>query len=187
MIVKWLFPHHRELLKRIESSNDSELSIWKINNILIPVFTISISIIRFLLFNKKEDVTIIAVVNLIVNGSIPMIALTRYGSVGSYIFKIDKEKENKYGLKLYYLRTRIFYLFIALLLLTVILYVYQVLNSPFVDGLVLVSIILFSVISVWFSFDVAKTIYLLHDKMIDNTFDQDIRSEIDQKGHGQNW
>ena len=84
-------------------------------------------------------------------------------------------------------RTRIFYLFIALLLLTVILYVYQVLNSPFVDGLVLVSIILFSVISVWFSFDVAKTIYLLHDKMIDNTFDQDIRSEIDQKGHGQNW
>jgi hypothetical protein len=70
---------------------------------------------------------------------------------------------------------------------TIILYVYQVLQNPFDLSCSIFISIAFSIASVYFSIDVSKKVYLLQDRLIERTFDQDIREEMKAKGHGKNW
>lgn len=181
-------PVEKELLRQIEVGNDTDVTLWRISNVIIPVITIGISLICFLLFKPTESVTFVAFLNLLVNGSIPMIALNRIGGMGVYLFKYDRGKEKQYGISdTYLLRTKLFFWFLFLVIGTIILYVYQVLHNPFGFSSDVFLLIAFSIASVYFSIDVSKKVYLLQDRLIDRTFDQDIREDMKSKGHGNNW
>lgn len=117
-----------------------------------------------------------------------MIALNRIGGVGVYLFKYDRGKEQAYGIAdTYLLRTKLFLWFLLLALGTIILYVYQVLHNPFTLSWSVFFLFAVSIASVYFSVDVSKKVYLLQDKLIDRTFEQEIRDDMKSKGHGKNW
>jgi hypothetical protein len=117
-----------------------------------------------------------------------MIALNRIGGMGIYLFKYDRGKERQFGITdTYLLRTKLFFWFLFLVIGTIILYVYQVLQNPFELSCSIFVSIAFSIVSVFFSINVSKKVYLLQDRLIERTFDQDIREEMKAKGHGKNW
>lgn len=188
MRLSIISPSEKELLNRIEANSGTDLSLWKISNLIIPFVSILISITAFSIFKNKENVSLITYLNLLVNGSIPMIALNRIGGMGSYLFKFDKSKEKQYGLDdTSFLRTKLFYWFLIVLLGSIFLYVYQVINNPFELSWSLLLVFLFSFLSVRLSIDIAKKVFLLHDKLIDKTFDQEVREDMENKGHGKGW
>lgn len=188
MNLSLISPAEKELLRKIELSNDADVSLWRISNIIIPIATIIISIVCSIIFKLKTPFVLITYLNLLLNGAIPMIALNRISGMGVYLFRYDRSKEKGYGLgDTVILRTKLFTWFLFLLIGTVILYIYQVLNYPFSLGWSLLFIFLFSIYSVYSSIKVSKKVYLLQDKLIDKTFDQEIRDDMKQKGHGENW
>jgi hypothetical protein len=181
-------PAEKLLLQQIESNNNSDVTLWRISNVIIPILTIAISLVCFFLFKNQESVTFIAFINLLINGSIPMIALNRIGGMGIYLFKYDRGREKQFGISdTYLLRTKLFFWFLFLVIATIILYVYQVLHNPFAFSYSVFLLIGFSIGSVYLSIDVSKKVYLLQDKLIERTFDQDIREDMQSKGHGSNW
>lgn len=181
-------PSEKELLQQIELSNNADVTLWRISNVIIPIITIFISLVCYYIFKSSCTKTYISVLNLLINGSIPMIALNRIGGIGIYLFKYDRGKERLYGISdTYMLRTKLFFGFLIIVICTIILYVYQVLYNPFSLSFNLFIIIAFSVALVYVSIDISKKIYLLQDKLIDTTFEQIIREDIRRKGHGNNW
>lgn len=173
----------KALLKQIEESNDADVHLWKLSNIGIPLVTILLSLLGFTLFKRAEKSNdFIAYMNLLLNGSIPMIALNRIGAMGIYLFKYDKAKEKEYGIKsTYHLRTKLALWFLFLVIGTVLLYIYQVSRNPFELSWWLLLPLILSVLSVLYSVKVAKDVYLLQETMMDNTFYHSINSSAQEK------
>ncbi|RZK03762.1 MAG: hypothetical protein EOO43_22970 [Flavobacterium sp.] len=187
--MEWsiISPKEKELLAKIEANNDKDISIWRISNIIIPIVTIGVSIVCALLF-KKGSWTPISIINLLLTGAIPMIALNRISSMGVYLFKYDRTKEKLYGIEdTFLLRTKLALGLVLLVASAMILYIHQVLNYPFNLDWIIVLILPLSIFSVYTSIHLSKKVYLLQDKLIDNTFDREISEEVKAKGHGQNW
>lgn len=178
----------KELLKKIESSNNVDVSSWRISNVIIPIITIIISLVCFGLFKSSDKVSLIAFINLLLNGSIPMIALNRVGGSGIYLFKYDRSKERSYGISdTYMLRTKLILLFVLIVIGSVILYVYQVLHNPFSLSCWNILVFSISILSVYLSMNISKKVYLLQDKLIDKTYEQEIIDDSKDKGHAKNW
>ena len=118
MRISIISSEEKALLKQIEDSNDADVKIWKLSNIGIPIATIVLSLVCFSVFKSDEKkAEFIAYLNLLLNGAIPMIALNRIGAMGIYLFKYDKSKETKYGIKsTYHLRTKLFLWFLAVVI-----------------------------------------------------------------------
>lgn len=186
MRISIISSEEKALLRSIEEKNDSDVSLWKLSNIIIPLITVGLSLACFTVFkNKNKPVEFITYLNLLLNGSIPMIALNRIGAMGIYLFKYDKSKEKEYGIKdTYFLRTKLFYWFLLVVVGTMALYIYQVSNNPFELSWALIIPLFLSVISVIFSITVAKQVYLLQEKMMENTFYQVVNEGAKQaKNH----
>lgn len=175
------------LFKKLEVANREEMLSWKLPNLYYPLFAIIASMISFLIFKKSEDVSFVAFVNLVLNGSIPMIALNRLSSLGINLFRFDKGKEKAKSLDTYNLRNKIHYYSQGLVFTIALFYIFQVIHTPFdLTWWILVQIIL-SVFCIFQSLKVSKYAFLLQEKLIDTTFDKEIRDEIDENGLTKNW
>ena len=82
----------RELLDKIEFSVEDESSLWKIPNLLIPIGIIAITLLTFLAFHVQRFQPI-RYFDLILNGSLPLIAINQISAIGINIFKFNKRKE----------------------------------------------------------------------------------------------
>jgi len=174
----------KKFLKEVELSNNTDISFWKVNNIIIPAITIFLTIIVYAAFKHRHEQPweFVAFVNLILNGSIPMIALNRLSGIGIYLFKYDKSKEKELGISdTYPLRTRMFFWLFFLVVSTAILYMYQVINNPFTSSWWLLVIFLLSITSVYTSITLAKNIFLLQEKMLENTFYDSVNEEAQKR------
>lgn len=182
MRISIISSEEKALLKSIEESNDSEVSLWKLSNIIIPIITVFLSLASFTVFKKDiKSVEFITYANLLLNGSIPMIALNRIGAMGVYLFKYDKSKEKEFGITdTYYLRTKLFYWFLFVVIGTMFLYIYQVSNNPFSLTWWLILTFSLSILSVFFSVKIAKQVYLLQEKMMENNFFQKINAKTQE-------
>lgn len=165
----------RELLDRIERSNKDELIYWRMPNIIYPFAVILISIVCFLLFKQQENITLIGVVNLLFNGSLPMVALNRMSSLGSNLFKFDKAKERAADTHTTSLRVKIDDYSKILIICIAILYIYQVINSPFPSTGWLWLQLLTSSIFIYFSLNLSKYGYLLQERLIEITLGDNIK------------
>ena len=178
----------KQLLKKLELNNDPDLSVWRISNVWIPVISIVIALLAYGLFKDNKSNEVIAYINLILNGSVPMIALTRIGTNGIYLLKYNSSKEKQYGIgDTFWLRAKLMLFFILIFIGTIFLYVYQVLNNPFDYSWQLLFTFSFSLLAVYFAISVTKSIFLLQEKMIDVTFEKEVLDDMEKKGHGKNW
>lgn len=185
MIDYLISKKNQELLKKAEETNFEEMLTWKLPNLVYPIGVILISMLCFLLFKKSEQVTLYAFLNLMLNGSLPMVALNRLSSLGVNIFKFDKEGENrKSKTNTYSLRVILHYYSLGLVLTIIIFYVFQVINTPFnIWWSILIQIIL-ATICVYQSLKVSKYGYLLQEKLMERTLGDDIKENaLETKKH----
>ena len=180
-------PNEQDLIDKIQSSNPDENSIWKIPNLLIPIFTIVLALLCNLAFSKNRY-CFISYVNLIINGSLPLIAINQISALGILLFDFDRSKEVKYNiLNTKNLRVKLFYYSLGILVIGVLAFAHQVINNPFKAYLEPLIVFVISVFLILASSYVSKNIFMLQDSMISKTFDKEIIDEIKDKGHGQKW
>lgn len=175
-------------LNRSETLNKEEMLSWKLPNLYYPLFAIVASMISFLMFKNSEQITFVAFVNLVLNGSIPMVALNRLSSLGINLFKFNKamEKEKSNG-DTTNLRIKIHYYSQGLVFGIALFYIFQVIHAPFSLSFWILLQIVVSYFCIDQSLKVSKYAFLLQEKLIDSTFDKEIRNEIFEKGHSKDW
>ncbi|MFT4017693.1 MAG: hypothetical protein QM668_12080 [Agriterribacter sp.] len=175
------------LLKKLEEANQEEMLSWKLPNLYYPILVISFSLISFWMFKDSDSKSFVAFINLVLNGSIPMVALNRLSSLGINIFKFDKTKERKGKNNTYALRIKIHYYSMGLVFAIALFYIFQVINTPFDLSWTVLIQLLIAALCVEQSLKVSKYAFLLQEKLMDITFDQEMRIEIKENGHGENW
>lgn len=175
----------KDLIRAIEEKHKDDSLLWKLPNLVFPLTTILLALICFLAFSDNRF-KMINYLNLVINGSLPLIAINQISSTGIHIFKFDREKEKLYGQNTFMLRTKLFWYSMGILILGVILFAFQVITNPFSNWLLLIVMILISSLLIYCSSFVSKRLYLLQDNFIERTFDSDIRDEAKGK-HGHNW
>ncbi len=165
----------RTLLLKAEKTNSDELLYWRMPNVIYPFFVIIISIVFFFLFKPQDKFTWIGMINLLFNGSLPMVALNRMSSIGSHLFKFDIAKEKSHNTNSTSLRVKINDYSKILLILIASLYIYQVINTPFDSTPWLLLQILFSIVFIILSLDFSKYAYLLQERLMERTIGDDIK------------
>jgi hypothetical protein len=166
----------REFLTDIENHNINNNSLWKLPNLIIPIATIILALICNLAFSENR-LSMLSYLNLIINGSLPLIAINQISSTGVYVFRYNREQEMRYGKDTFMLRTKLFWLSIVSLVLGVILFAFQVITNPFNSWILLLFMLIVSTVLIWFSSYVSRRVFLLQDNFIERTFDNDIREE----------
>lgn len=181
MISLILSKKEREFLKRIEKENLDEMLGWKLPNVFFPLTVIVISTICFLLFKENDKITFFSFFNLLVNGSLPLLALNRLSNLGINIFKFDKTKEKHiFNEDTYKLRVAIHYYSSFLIFAIAIFYIYQVINTPFNIWWNIFIQIFIAIIFIIQSFKISKYGYILQEKMLERTVGDDIKENVQE-------
>lgn len=117
--IKLVNKKDKELIDNIKNSNQEDNSIWKIPNLIFPLAAIFLAMLSNFLFGnfKYNSLTYI---NIILSGSLPLIAINQISASGVYIFKFNKHNEQKYKLNTSYLRTKLYLSALGVLILSVI-------------------------------------------------------------------
>jgi hypothetical protein len=175
-------------LRKLELSNNEEMLSWRLPNLYYPLAVIVASLACFLLFKDSDKKNFVAFMNLLLNGSIPMVALNRLSSLGINLFKFDKGKEKaKSNNSTYTLRVKIHYYSQLLVFCIALFYIFQVIHSPFPLSYWIILQFIFAALCIDQSLKVSKYAFLLQEKLLDITYEQEVREEIKTKGHGENW
>jgi len=161
----------KDLLDTIEDGNKEENSLWKVPNLIVPFATIFLAIICFVSFSNNRA-CIISYFNLIINGSLPLIAINQISTTGTHLFKYNKEQEKRFGNNTFMLRTKLFWYSLAVLILGVILFAVQVINNPFSSWLALAFLMIVSSALIYASSYISRRLFLLQENFLDNTFDK---------------
>lgn len=175
----------QELISAIEEHHKDDNTLWKLPNLVIPIATIILALICHLGFSESRF-TVINYFNLVVNGSLPLIAINHISATGIHIFRYDRSQEAQFGADTFMLRTKLFWLSLAVLVIGVLLFAFQVITNPFNSWLLLIFMLFFSSSLIWFSSYVARRVYLLQDTFIERTFNNEISDEA-KSIHGKNW
>lgn len=188
MINLFINKKYKMLLKQSESSNLDEMMSWKLPNLAYPICAVFFSWICYFAFKNNEQISLIGFINLLLNGSLPILALNRLGSLGVNLFKFDKIKEKELNnLNTYNLRLILYYYSFLLVFSIAILYIYQVINNPF-DCYIYISLqILLIIFLIRESIIVSKYGYLLQEKLLERTIGDDIKENaLQAKKHLKN-
>lgn len=185
MINIFINKKYRTLLKDSEKLNEDEMLSWKLPNLAYPMCAVLFSYVCYFSFKPNDSITGIGFLNLLLNGSLPMLALNRLGSLGVNLFKFDKIKEKELSnLNTYNLRLILYYYSFGLVFSIAILYIYQVINTPFdywINILVQIFLIYFLIKE---AIIVSKYGYLLQEKLIERTVGDVIKDNaLDGKKH----
>ncbi|WP_139180204.1 hypothetical protein [Pedobacter rhizosphaerae] len=158
-------------MEKIEKHIADDLDLWKLPNLIHPLMLVGISMIGFCLFKDPKQVTLINVINLLVNGSLPMFAFNRMSSLSTNLFKTNKSEEEKAKTRTYSIRVKINDWSKLLIFLIGIFYVFQVTKTPFncLPSILFVQIPL-TALMVWCSVTLSRDSFLLQEQFITSTF-----------------
>lgn len=183
--IKLVNNKDKQLIDDIKRSNSEDNSIWKIPNLIFPLAAIILAIISNMLFsNFKAD--FYSYINILLNGSLPLIAINQISASGVYVFNFDRKNEQKYKINTSYLRTKLYWSVIAVLILSVLIFSYQVIMIPFENITGAIFLFIFSGVLIYLSSWVTRRIFLLQDDLIEKTFNSEIREEA-RNTHGKTW
>lgn len=175
MVSIFLSKDENSLISISEKDNKEELINWKIPNLLFPLIVVAVSLIAYAMFIPNDKKNWSDFFNLLLNGSIPIVAFNRMSSIVSYFSKIDFSDPKKLGISLRNLRMKILTYIIILILVLIFLYSYQVMNRPFELSLLNIGQILLSGLLFWFSAHVTKVAFLLQETLLKNAYESSFR------------
>lgn len=168
-----------DLFKKIEEGNQEDVALWKLPNLIIPLGAIILSIVALFAFDKDDRGHIYSYYGLLLNGAIPLIALNQLSTLGLFIFKYDKSKEKELGIfDTSYLRTKLFFGFLGILIGNLILYIYQVLETPN-EHILIIFILFISLLGLYYSSVISKKIFLLQDKLLEASFYDEVHNTVE--------
>jgi hypothetical protein len=177
MLSIFLNKAEASLISFSAKDNNEELLNWKIPNVLFPLIVVAVSLIAYVIFVPSDQKNLTGFFNLLLNGSIPMVAFNRMSSIVSYFSKIEFSDAKKLGINLNNLRMKILLYIIILILAIIFIYSFQVINKPFeLSCLTLVQLILSGLVF-WFSVDATKVAFLLQESLLTNTYEISFRNE----------
>lgn len=178
MLSIFLKKEETQLITLSEKDNNEELLNWKIPNVLFPLIVIAVSLLAYGVFipNEKKDWT--DFFNLMLNGSILMVAFNRMSSIVSYFSKIEFSDAQKLGVNLKNLRMKILTYIIILILLIIFFYCFQVINRPFKLSCFIAVQLILSGLLFWFSVNATKIAFLLQESLLKNTYELSFRKEM---------
>lgn len=178
MVNRLFTKPERSFLGNLEKSNSDDLFYWEMSNIGLPFVVIIATLICSYLFKQKSDSSWILLINLLFNGSLPIIALNRIGGICFILFKFDKSKEKFLPVDTTKLRTKLVFFVICLLLSIWILYIYQVSFNPFVNwSYWMIFQFIISAFFIYASLEFSKYAHLLQEKSIERSIVDEIREE----------
>lgn len=175
----------KELLNEVAEANKDQNSLWRIPNLFIPIGAIILAFVCLIAFSEKRSEYLVYL-NLLVNGSLPLIAINQISGIGLHVFKFDKNKEKLMHLnETWMLRTKLLYLSFVILMVGVIIFAVQVINTPYSDLLSITVLLIISILLILGSSFVSRKIFLLQEDFLEKTYDAAIRNETNK--HGKNW
>jgi hypothetical protein len=177
MIKALLTKPEKELLGLSKNKNIDDILSWKISNVWFPIAVIVLTLFAYLLLIPVEKKTFIDFFNLLLNGSILMVALNRMSSFISYYPKIQFGNERPININLGNLKMKILFYVVILVVAIIILYSYQVIYKPFPFSWFSAFILFSSIILLWFSVDVTKVTFLLQESLLNNTFESNFKKD----------
>lgn len=175
MMLKLFSQSEQELLQKAEKTNSDELIYWKLPNVIYPFIVICISILVYYCFKPTDNFSWNGLFNLLFNGSLAMVALNRMSSIGSNLLKFNKTKEQTANTNTTALRVKIDEYSKILVLFISILYIYQVINSPFILTFWHLIQLLISLLLIWLALGFSKYAYLLQERLMERTIGDDIK------------
>lgn len=170
MIVWFLNEKEINLISLSEKYNNEELVNWKIPNFSLPLIIIGISLFAYIVLLPSEVKNFKDFFNLVLNGSIPMVAFTRASSALSYLSKMDFKESEKLGVNLKNLRLKISIYIISLVSFIIILYCFQVIYKPFDFSFFTLLQFILSLILFFISLSATKATFLLQEAFLLNTY-----------------
>lgn len=179
---------NKSLLKESETINKDEMMSWKLPNLAYPVGAVLFSWICYFVFKSNDKISFLGFLNILLNGSLPMLALNRLGSLGINLFKFNKLKEKELNkANAYSLRLLLYYYSFGLVFSIAILYIYQVINTPFEYKYNIPIQLLLVFLLVRESVLVSKYGYLLQENLLNRSVGDDIKQNaLIQKKHLKN-
>jgi hypothetical protein len=168
------------LLEKAEKLNSDELFYWRMPNVIYPFIVILISIVAFTIFKPTDKFSMIGLLNLLFNGSLPLIALSRISSIGGNLFKFNKHNENLSNTNTIELRIKIDDYSKFLILSIAFLYIYQVINAPFINSWWLIFQFILSCFFIFYSLRFSKYAYLLQERLMERTIGDEIKESAKQ-------
>lgn len=174
----------KALLNKIAKQNTEELFSWRIPNLIFPLFIVLASLGCYLLFKSEDQRSFIGFANLLINGSLPMFALNRMSSVGINLFRFDKSKEKKASTSTYNLRVKIDEYSKYLIFTVSVMYIFQVIHSPFELSFWIPINIIISIVFIYSALIFSRFSFLLQERLVERTLGDDIKDEaIENKKH----
>lgn len=177
MLSVFLNQKESSLITISERDNNEELLNWKIPNVLFPLIVVIISLVAYGMFIPFEKKNWTDFINLLLSGSIPILAFNRMISIVSYFSKIDFSDAKKLGINLKNIRMKILIYLTVLISSIIFLYCYQVINKPFPISCLSFIQLIISGLLFWFSLDATKITFLLQESLLKNTYELSFRTE----------
>lgn len=167
----------KDKILKLGEDNKVEYKTWFIFSIVLPLapFIISILISFLLVGNFKWGL-------IINNGSLPIIS---YGFITSGIVYLMERINNK-ELIHYQLRERIMSFSVLFLFLNSAIFIFETTNKELLTTIQHQIILVFSLLVFYYSLQTSKVMFLLQKKVLDKTYDTQMRDEANAK-HGLNW
>lgn len=182
--MKLFSPAEIELLQKAERTNSDELLYWRMPNVIYPFIVVLVSLLAYCFFKPADKFSWLGLINLIFNGSLPMVALNRMSSIGSNLFKYDKSKEKNANRSTTALRVKIDDYSKILLIAIAFLYIFQVINGPFGWTWWFIVQLILSIIFIRVSLSFSKYAYLLQERLMERTIGDEIMdSAKENKNH----
>lgn len=164
------------------SKFQEDLILWKWPNILLPLTFLFFSIIVVSFINSQKqpnDFTGMSILNLFVNGCLPLFAMNRLGSIISLSHNIDRNKDKQVNeVNIPNLRTKLQYFYLFSIILSISFYIVQVSFSPFKDFFFIVLNFLGSLFLLIYSIYLARRFFILQDNYI--SFSDNISQEANK-------
>ena len=187
----WFFFFSSEHISRIEkakNSNKENYRTWLFLTVILPLAPFIVSVLIHFFYHGFDDAGTI-----INNGSLPIIS---FGIISSGVLYL-LEKVDKKDLVIEQIKSRIMAIALLILFLTAALFILQSTYLKTVDGSIdsetknVQNIILFavSIILFWYARRVGENMFFIQKKMVEDgrTFDNEVREEAEEMGHGSTW
>lgn len=179
----------RQLFETLSKACPDKISIWKIPNLYFPLFAIIIAIIGYSIFGEAKNEAI-TYLRIILNGSLPLIALNQVSGSGLSVFKFDKNREKQLNIvETEDLRTKLnYYAQLFVVFPSAAFYIFQVIGNVKLGAWFIVVNLICSLLLIWLALLIGSKLYLLRTDIIDDAYNMNtlVKRETEEN-HGHGW
>lgn len=187
-MVKLFNKEESEIFNKLFEKAKEDLKTWNIANVIFPFSTIAITLVLFVFSQKFPGINNLtyseikeaskAFVNILLNGSIPLIGLNLFVASGYFLLRFDKKREKDFGLNIFNTRVKMYIIAFVFYLLLSSLFAIQSVFSPFTGIIKNLFLLILTGVAFYVSFKISNKFFLLQEEYIDQSFGEKIATDV---------